>query len=340
MNKLMKLFTSLLGLIIMVNINLSTVTAQGEYLVSDELIHEEYPEESFKYEIIQQDVNDFLEGVAAYHNLEVTDFEHSSIPELTMERYSFENESYILSVAQVENSIAYGYTRSEGFVYYDVQNVVKENGLEVSTEDDLSFATREEITQEIDTLIHSLGIELDYSIELQSITANDMSTLLKEYFNFEGGDEEISQIATDLYMASVKFFIDDIPINDFTMGDYEAGIVAEDTVFQLTFSENGIENADLRGYNQVGERLNQINLNAEEIISLIEKKYNNIIILNDTQLSSLDLVYLHLLGSNTDVETEHYFPVWLGIVEQNVDGEIFQNYVFIDAETKKELTLY
>ena len=177
-------------------------------------------------------------------------------------------------------------------------------------------------------------------VKLQSITANDMSTLLKEYFNFEGGDEEISQIATDLYMASVKFFIDDIPINDFTMGDYEAGIVAEDTEFQLTFSENGIENADLRGYNQVGERLNQINLNAEEIISLIEKKYNNIIILNDTQLSSLDLVYLHLLGSNTDVETEHYFPVWLGIVEQNVDGEIFQNYVFIDAETKKELTLY
>lgn len=340
MNKLMKLFTSLLGLMIMVNIHLSTVTAQGEYSVSDELIHDEYPEESFKYEIIQQDVNDFLEGVAEYHNLEVTDFEHSSIPELTMERYSFENESYILSVAQVENSIAYGYTRSESFVYYDVQNVVKENGLEVSTEDDLSFATREEITQEIDTLIHSLGIELDYSIELQSITANEMSVLLKEYFNFEGGDEEISQTATDLYMASVKFFIEDIPINDFAMGDYEAGIVAEDTVFQLTFSENGLENSDLRGYNKVGERLNQINLNAEEIISLIENKYENIIILNDTKLSSLELVYLHLLGSKTSEESELYIPVWLGIIEQEVDGVTYPTYVFIDAETKKELTLF
>lgn len=90
----MKLFTSLLGLMIMVNINLSTVTAKGEYSVSDELIHDEYPEESFKYEVIQQDVNDFLERVAEYHNLEVADFEHSSIPELTMDRDAFNNFNY------------------------------------------------------------------------------------------------------------------------------------------------------------------------------------------------------------------------------------------------------
>lgn len=319
-----------------------TVNASSELSISSEVMEGDYATEAYAYEIKQQDILKFLESVARHHDVDEGEFEYSSIPEVSMDRYSYFSESSndSVQVSQVENSLAYGYTRNNGYMFYDIQNVIKENNLDITTDDDLGFATKDEIQQEVENLIHSLGIELEYAINIQSVTAEEVNNLLDEYFNLEANNIEISRFVTDLYMVSVNFSIDGIPINSFAMGDYEAGVVAEDTVFQLTFTENGLENADLRGYNAVGEKQKEINLDSQEIISLIENKYANIIILNETQLTSLELVNLHLLGSKTSEESELYIPVWLGIIEQEVDGVTYPTYVFIDAETKKELTLF
>lgn len=339
MNKKTKKIIGLLALLLMSYSDLNIVNAESELSINSELMESNYVNESNKYEIKQQDILIFLESVAKYHNLDEEKFEYNTIPEISMDRYSFESENDSIHVTQVENSLAYGYTRMGGFMFYDIQNVINENNLAVSTDEELNFASREEIQQEVENLIQTLGIELEYSIDIQSVTAKKVSNVLDEYFNLDAEKEEMSRFITDLYIVSVNFSIDGIPINSFAMGDYESGIVAEDTVFQLTFTENGLENADLRGYNTIGESIEKVALDSQEIISLIENKYENIIILNDTHLSSLELVYLHLLGSKTSEEPDTYIPVWLGVIEQEVDGVIYPTYIFIDAETKKELTL-
>lgn len=335
--KIIRLFL----IILMVYSEINVVNAESDLSINSELRENNEVTESYTYEIKQQDILPFLESVAKYHHLEEENFEYNTIPEISMERYSYfsESENDSVQVTQVENSLAYGFTRGGGFMFYDIQNVINEYNLDISTDNELSFATREEIQQEVENIIQSLGIELDYSMNIQSVTAEKVGHLLDEYFNFDT-EEDKSRFVTDLYMVSVIFSIDGIPINSFAMGDYESGVVAEDTVFQLTFTENGLENADLRGYNAVGEKLKKIDVDSQEIISLIENKYENIIILNDTQLTSLELVNMHMLGSKTSEEADVYIPVWLGMIEQEVDEVIYPTYIFIDAETKKELTLY
>ena len=211
---------------------------------------------------------------------------------------------------------------------------------------DLSFASREAVIQQVQTLLAEIGLKHVQCSAIYALTADQMQSAsehMAEEFAAEIQEGRVSY--KEKWTADDECYVLNLQI---TMGEYGLPIFSDDTIKSFAFTELHYDNCELeavvskngieslrasRAVQEVEQGAANPILNAEKLTDLISGYYQNIIVERPTTITEIALNYVMFpVDSGTAYELK---PVWCchAITRYEADDEIESKWIVFDARS-------
>lgn len=211
---------------------------------------------------------------------------------------------------------------------------------------DLSFASREAVIQQVQTLLAEIGLKHVRCGAIYALSADQLQSAsehMSEEFAAEIQEGRVSY--KEKWTADDECYVLNLQI---TMGEYGLPIFSDDTIKSFAFTELHYDNCELeavvskngieslrasRAVQEVEQGAADPILNAEKLTDLISGYYQNIIVERPTTITEIALNYVMFpVDSGTAYELK---PVWCchAITRYEADDEIESKWIVFDARS-------
>ena len=248
-----------------------------------------------------------------------------------------------------------GITTDKGLIYagtsfgdavtqlYAVEWILNDESL---ARPDLSFASREAVIQQVQTILAEIGLKHVQCDAIYALTADQMQSAsdhMAEEFDTEIQEGRVAY--KEKWTADDECYVLNLQI---TMGEYGLPIFSDDTVKSFAFTElhydnckleavvskNGVESLRAsRAVQEVEQGAADPILNAEKLPDLISGYYQNILVERPTTITEIALNYVMFpIDSGTAYELK---PVWCchAITRYEAENEIESKWIVFDARS-------
>mgnify|MGYP004581886007 CR=1 FL=1 len=211
---------------------------------------------------------------------------------------------------------------------------------------DLSFASREAVIQQVQTLLAEIGLKHVRCDAIYALTADQLQSASDHMAEEFAAEIQEGRLAyKEKWTADDECYVLNLQI---TMGEYGLPIFSDDTIKSFAFTElhydnceleavvskNGVESLRVfRAVQEVEQGAADPILNAEKLPGLISGYYQNIIVERPTTITEIALNYVMFpVDSGTAYELK---PVWCchAITRYEADDEIESKWIVFDARS-------
>lgn len=208
-----------------------------------------------------------------------------------------------------------------------------------STEEDLSFASRQEAYSQIEDFLKALGLDSDYEYVSYSL---EHSLLQSEEIHYdmdgnvdpsENKDEWTQE--DDSYYFAIRQVFNGVPVyypyvNTFVNEDVENypinAMVNESGIFSLNIDQI---------FNFINEEKIESVAEFDVVFDSISGKYNDVLGDSTYYFNYAELVYyVDMSSNNGDYDV---YPIWIIKGKENAGGSESEIQVFVDAQTGNEI---
>lgn len=211
---------------------------------------------------------------------------------------------------------------------------------------DLSFASREAVIQQVQTLLAEIGLKHVQCSAIYALTADQMQSASEHMAEEFAAEIQEGRVAyKEKWTADDECYVLNLQI---TMGEYGLPIFSDDTIKSFAFTElhydncelesvvskNGVESLRVsRAVQEVEHGTAAPILNAEKLTDLISGYYQNIIVERPTTITEIALNYVMFpVDSGTAYELK---PVWCchAITRYEAENKTESKWIVFDART-------
>lgn len=159
---------------------------------------------------------------------------------------------------------------------------------------ELSFSTREQVTQAVLEIAKELDVNIISSPVIYSFSKGQSYTT--PVFSESGMIEETKYFTRDCYFLEFQIAVDNIPVSKEMSGSEKNGNGMSGTALEVLYSAEGIEEFYMYGDYEIVETLseNQKGISAEEALQRLEDKYDTIILEGEYTVERIDFEYIPL----------------------------------------------
>ena len=248
-----------------------------------------------------------------------------------------------------------GVTTSKGSIYagtsfgdavtqlYAVEWILNDESL---ARPDLSFASREAVIQQVQTLLAEIGLKHVQCGAIYALTADQLQSASDHMaIDFAAEIRDGRAAYKEKWTADDECYVLNLQI---TMGEYGLPIFSDDTIKSFAFTElhydnceleavvskNGVESLRVfRAVQEVEQGAADPILNAEKLPGLISGYYQNMLVERPTTITEIALNYVMFpVDSGTAYELK---PVWCchAITRYEAENEIESKWIVFDARS-------
>ena len=226
---------------------------------------------------------------------------------------------------------------------YAVEWILNDESL---TRPDLSFASREAVIQQVQTLLAEIGLRHVRCDAIYALTADQLQSASDHMAEEFAAEIQEGRLAyKEKWTADDECYVLNLQI---TMGEYGLPIFSDDTIKSFAFTElhydnckleavvskNGVESLRVsRAVEETEQGAADPILNAEKLIDLISGYYQNIIVEHPTTITEIALNYVMFpTDSGTAYELK---PVWCcrAITRYEAENETESKWIVFDARS-------
>lgn len=226
---------------------------------------------------------------------------------------------------------------------YAVEWILNDESL---TRPDLSFASREAVIQQVQTLLAEIGLKHVRCDAIYALTADQLQSASDHMAEEFAAEIQEGRLAyKEKWTADDECYVLNLQI---TMGEYGLPIFSDDTVKFFAFTELHYDNCELeavvskngveslyasRVVQEVEQGAADPILNAEKLIDLISGYYQNMLVERPTTITEIALNYVMFpVDSGTAYELK---PVWCcrAITRYEAENETESKWIVFDARS-------
>lgn len=334
----------------------------GNFTVSESVLQETFPEEISLFSIDESLPVQFTNQAPAVFNYDPQIYQTTevSLDSPLFQEWSIQTETEQLFLNNNHGSFYFQYIKRLDFNpfelsipfinYFAYPDQRDPNDLmaidESVTQQDLAFMSQDLVFESVNQMLTELGLKVDYQISIYSLP-KEYYSVLEDYTKSMKSDADVTKTVNpkDSYAIRIIPKIEDILFNTQTMGSVEKGSVVIGSQIFMTLTEDGITSFSLNGYEQPDRtQANKIPVSSSEVIELVKTKYDNILLVGDVSLISVELQYYIFVNTMGNDKKSFIRPFWNVTLEHTIQEEnggmtVYHPVILIDVETKQEVIL-